>query len=473
MLLDARLADPSFLNLVGLAVQRKQQRAQQTGSSGMPQTDDQLWQYVWDTWGVAIPRQQVCAGHVAPFTLFADAYFNRYSMLVLKGSRGFAGKSFLLSVLAATFAAQQRASVVILGGSGQQSRTVHDYMARLWRMPTAPRHLLTGEPLLTETRFREGNRVIALPASQTSVRGLHPEKLLFDEADEADLSIFDAAMGQTLSREGIPACTVVSSTHHHPDGTFTEVLRRAKEREWPIYEVCYHESLQPHGWLSAADVARKREEMTAQQWQVEVELQEPSGEHRAIDPDAVAACFQRDLGEYAGREREYIEAELPVAGATYAHGADWAKEQDQTEIVSLRTDVFPYRLVAYERMRRLPWPVMIARFDARLDRFGGQKEHAWHDKTGIGNVVEDYVEHDVTGLVFAGRSRADLFTECVAAIERGDIVSPVIDSLKAELQYCAVDDLSGAGHPPDGFVALALAYRAARQRPKSAGVIRL
>jgi len=466
--LDARLADPALLRLAGIAAQRKKHA--RTPGLILPQTDDALWQYVIETWGVAIPRQPVCPQHVAPFALFADAYFHRASMLVLKGSRGFAGKSFLLSVLAATFAAQQQANVVILGGSGQQSRTVYDYMAQLWRGPTAPQHLLTGEPLMTETRLRGGNRIMALPASQTSVRGMHPEKLLFDEADEADLAIFDAAMGQTLSRGDIPACTVISSTHHYPNGTFTEVLRRAAERGWPVYETCYRESLQPHGWLTLADVERKRGEMTAQQWQVEIELQDPSGEQRAIDPAAIAALFDATLGTYQGAAREYIEGEAPVLGARYAHGADWARAQDWTELVSLRTDCQPMRLVAYERMRRLPWPQMVERFDARLRRYRGR---ACHDATGLGDVVAGYLTTAAEGVILTGRARADLWSNCIAGIERGEVVSPVIESLRGQVQYCTVDDLYGAGHPPDGFVALALAYRAAQQHPRQAGMLRL
>ena len=392
-------------------------------------------------------------------------------MFVLKGSRGLAGKSFLLSVLAATFAAVQRANVVILGGSQQQSKNVHDYMQTLWHAPHAPRHLLSGEPLVTETRLTMGNKIVALPASQASVRGPHPEKLLFDEIDESALAIVDAAMGQTMPRGAVAACTVLSSTHHYQQGTFTEVLRRAKDRGWPVYEMCYRETLEPHGWLLATTVEQKRSEMTAQQWQVEVELQEPSGENRAIDTDAVTACFQRALGEYEGKPREYVEHEPPVVGATYAHGADWARAVDWTEILTLRTDTLPYRLVAYERMQRLPWPQMVGRFDARLDRYPTPAERACHDRTGIGDVVEGYMAHDAEGVILAGRARADLFANCVSAIERGEIVSPWITALEAQLRYCTVDDLYGAGHPPDGFVALALAYRGAKVLPSSAPVV--
>ena len=54
----------------------------------------------------------------------------------------------------------------------------------------------------------------------------------------------------------------------------------------------------------SADLARKRElfarkraEITAQMWRTEFDLQEPSAEGRAIDPEAVEWAFDAALGE--------------------------------------------------------------------------------------------------------------------------------------------------------------------------------
>jgi hypothetical protein len=443
----------------------------------VPQTDDALWDYVHTTWGVAIPRVQVCPQHVAPFAAFADAYFvRRASMHVWEGSRGFSGKSYLLALLGLTIACTRGGSVNILGGSGEQSRRVHEYMDHAWRVTTAPRQRLAGEPLAMRTRLVDGSVIQCLLASSTSIRGGHPVSLLLDEVDEFALPLFDAAMGQTMSQPGRPAVTVAASTHQYPDGCFTEVKKRAAAQQWRVATWCYRESMAPHGWLAPAEVERKRREVSEAMFRVEYDLQEPSPESRAIQPQALEAMFQEALGRYQGAAREYIELEAPVAWGAYVHGADWAKHQDWTEIVSLRTDQIPWRLVAYERMQRLPWPQMVGRFDARIARFKqGQSraEHALFDRTGIGDVVDGYLTEAATGFLMVGRARADLFSECVAGIERGELVSPVIDSLKGQLQYCTVDDLYGAGHPPDGFVALALAYRAAKTKPEMVGVMRL
>jgi hypothetical protein len=437
-------------------------------SSGLrsPQTDDDLWDYVSRTWGVSIPRQAVCPDHVAPFTAFADAYFARNSMIVWEASRGLGGKSFMLSILGLTIATTRGGDVNILGGSGEQSKRVHDYMSKAWEHPTAPRQLLRSDPMKTVTKLGTGYTIQALLASSTSVRGLHPNTLLLDEVDEMDLHIFDAAMGQTMATEGHPAVTVMSSTHQYPNGTMTEIKRRAAARGYTVRCWCYRESM-AGGWLTETTVAQKRYETTAAMWDTEYELQEPSPESRAIIPEAVKTMFDRRLGIYEGKPREYIEAEGPVAGATYAHGADWAKSLDWTEIVTLRTDVKPVRLVAYERMQRLPWPQMVQRFEDRQTRYGLPQSRAAHDGTGLGDVIDGYLTQEAEKVVLVGRTRADLFSNHISAIENGELVSPYIESLFGQYLYCSVEDLYGRDHPPDGFVAGAMAWHAKNLPPRS------
>lgn len=276
-----------------------------------------------------------------------------------------------------------------------------------------------------------------------------------------DLAILDAALGQPMSSATVRAHTVLSSTHQYPDGTMTEVLRRAAERGHAIFEWCFKETLEPHGWLSQAEVERKRLELPATMWQVEIELQEPAAEGRAIVTDAVEWMFAADHGQYAGLDGEYIETEAPSTHHEYATGADWAKQTDWTVIVTLRVDCKPARVVAFERIQRLPWPVMVARLDARLKRFPGS---ACHDGTGLGNVVDDLLTQPAMPVQMVGRDRAELFSEYIAGIERHEITSPRIDWMHKEHRYCRRDDLfKTGGHPPDSFVAGAMAYRAWQQ----------
>jgi hypothetical protein len=259
----------------------------------------------------------------------------------------------------------------------------------------------------------------------------------------------------------------MSSTHQHADGTMTEIIRRAKLNGWDYHEWCYRETSVEGGWLAQSEVDRKQTEVTASMWQTEYEGQEPAPESRAIMPESVDKMFDASLGTFRGAPGEYIEIEPPYLGdpdkeippGRYATGADWARKADWTVIPTLRTDVKPMRVVAFERMQRFPWPVMVERFDKRVDRYPGG---AAHDETGIGDVVRGYMRHNVIGNIMVGRARSDMLSNYISAVERGDIVSPVIDFMQAEHRYASVDDVYGSGHLPDSISAMANAYTAVR-----------
>lgn len=441
----------------------------------LPANPDELWEFVATVWGVEIPRVRVCRGHVSPFDAFADAYFARDPIAVWKASRGFGGKTMLLAVLALTELVCLGAEIRLLGGSGTQSERVHGYMRDRWGGRFAPRHLILGEPSTTETKLSNGGAVEALMASQRSVRGPHPQRLRIDEVDETEVRILDAALGQTMldpARPSVVPQTILSSTHHHPDGTMTEVLRRAGEKGWPVYEWCYRETLQPHGWLAPSEVERKRLEMTAVAWNTEVEMQEPTGEARAIMTEAVEAMFDPALGVVVDRPNVPVILEKRVPSARYATGADWARDVNWSIIWTWRTDVDPWRLVAWFRTGRRPWPQMVEAFNQRVRDYPGP---AAHDATGLGAVVDDLLDVEAVGVELIGKNRKALFADYVADVEKGKFRAPRIDFAFGEHKYVRNEDLYGSGHPPDSFVAAALArhaYAAAPRRPVYVGYSR-
>lgn len=421
----------------------------------LPQNDEELKVYLWERFQIRIPNTQICPNHSTPFRAFADAYFARYPVTVWKASRGLGGKSYLLALLGHCEADALAADVTILGGSGEQALRVIEYLQKL-----------SGDEENTarRTMYASGGRVTALMASSKSARGPHPQRMRLDEVDEMELAILDAAMGQPMGTAAIAKQTVMSSTHHYADATFTEVMKRAGEKGWPVYEWCYKEtSAQPDGWLTDEEIESKRGDVTAAMWSAEYDLQEPSPEGRAILPEKVDLCFRSELGEFLGAADREIEIEAPQPGARYAHGCDWAKEKDWTIIDTWRIDCRPMKRVCWLRIGRMAWPVMIAKFNARVRRYGGK---ACHDKTGVGNVVDDYLTVQAEGIVLVGQVRADVFTDYIAAMENGAIVSPKIKYCEGEHRYCTNNDLRGSGHPPDSFVAGAMVYQAANKSPR-------
>lgn len=502
----------------------QQQTADVSMIAGAPRTDEELWAWVSDYLNIQIPRERVCSGHVAPFEAFADAYFARAPIDVWLASRGFGGKTVMLATLALTEAITLGATVTLLGGSGEQSRRVHEYQegtepslkTSLWNAARAPRKLIDGSLSAWRTKLRNGGRITALTASQKSARGPHPSRLRMDEIDEMDLTIFDAALGQPMGTAGVPAHVVASSTHQNPDGTMTEVLKRADENGWPVKEWCYRESL-AGGWLSQQEVDRKRAVVTRLMWETEYELQEPSAEGLAFDRAAVDRMFDPALGEVMGdpgqlhvfepppweehtawpadpewfaelgpderrrargsrrwrmrhlkadqhaeltgvlKRRKELRRESP---ARYAAGADWGKTRDRTEVVVLRTDVRPYRLVAYVNQRRRPYPEMFGTFNELVARFWAVSAH---DATGgLGTAAEDYMEFDTIDVKMLGEERRELFNDWIVGVEADRVRSPRIAHVHGAHRYCRHDDLYGRGHPPDPVVAAAMAYHAAR-----------
>jgi hypothetical protein len=458
-------------------------------------TEAELAAWILDTFGIRIPNRPCCAHHTTPWRAFADAFFSVSSMAIWNATRG-SGKSFLLSLLGVCEVVAQNAGITILGGSEKQSQRVHDHMAALWQRPRAPRELLAGEPTADETHLIAGGWIVALAASARSVRGPHPQKLRIDEADEMSLDLFDAAMGQTLSLAGDPpAQTVISSTYHRARGTMRELLARAALRGWRVYDWCKEEVAEPHGWLPRAEIDRKKTEVTDRMWRVEYEGQKPSLENAELSPAVITRTFSRRTGQtYAGALEEYLEFEppflIPVAGpdsvearwdpvwnrrrrdvcwlrsAQYAHGADWARTTDRTVLVVLRVDVRPWRLVAYWTFHRLDWPIMVGRFDDLLERYPGEGSS---DATGIGDVVHGYIKRPdlIEAVKLVGQTRSDVFTDHIRATQDGEWESPYVDSLVQDHEVTTGDLFSSAGHPPDGFVASALATRAAKRiRPR-------
>lgn len=469
-----------------------------------PTSPDELWLYVRIVTGVRIPRKAVCATHQAPFDAFATAYFARMvvdgefvtttdadahhvSMAIWKASRGFGGKSQLLALLTHIEAIALAADTAVLGGSGEQSKRVTSYLGTFWAYESSPDGLLVGTAGGLRTKLANGGATLCLMASQASVRGSHQPRLRMDEIDVMKQAILDSALGQTMRQGGLEAQTVLSSTHQNAQGTMSTMLERAHQRGWPVFEWCFRESMGTNDfewrrnergrwkihlrkeakcteWLKPDEVERKRNEVTDAMWLTEYELQEPSPEGRAINPDAVERMFNPRFGIYAPRDGEDLILERPVPGARYATGADWAKTRDWTIIVTYRVDVRPWRVVAYLKIGRKRWPDMVARLNERIKLYPGTVAH---DATGIGTVVGDYIDAEGSTLIdftMVGQQRADMLSEYISYVEHDGIDCPRIEWAYGEHKfgtYAQVFKPDSANHTPDSIVAFALAKHAA------------
>lgn len=217
-------------------------------------------------------------------------------------------------------------------------------------------------------------------------------------------------------------------------------------------------------WLDPDEVERKRNEVTDAMWRTEYELQEPNPEGRAFNVDAVEAMFDSRFGEFAPKDGEELVLEEAITTGVYVTGADWAKTRDWTIIVTFRIDVKPWRVVAYLKIGRQRWPRMVARLNERLARYPGI---CAHDATGIGNVVNDYIDaegSEIIPFVMSGQARADMLSEWVNTVEHDGVVCPEIAWPYSEHKYASYQQVfqpDAQNHTPDTIVAFALANHAA------------
>ena len=459
-----------------------------------PQTDDELWWVIKAMWGIELPRVKVCADHVSPFDAVAHAYFGREpNFAVWYASRG-SGKSLALAVLGLTKAFVRDVDVTILGGSMTQSLNVREHMRKLMAHKNAPVYAVEKDQA-TLIQMHSGKAIKPLPASQTTVRGPHPPLQLLDEVDEMELSIYNASLGQAMEQknthgETVEEYIVASSTWQNPEGTFTTVMEDAREKKLPVFTWCWRELLEPHGWMTKRFIESKRKAVSAQMWHTEYELNEPSAGSRAVDLDKVEEYFE-DPSIYGatisethkgnGDHDEYVWEE-PVPGAVYAIGVDWAKEQDKTIVAVLRYDQRPHRMVMMVRINRRPWDYIIGRANAMKAKY---RAVMVHDKTGLGSVVNDYLDETdtVSGFVMVGRPRTKLLLDYITAFEHGRYRLPRIpanekhagvttDPIYRAHRATTVADVYAPGkwdgHLPDEMAAMALAHHAIEKMPQPA-----
>lgn len=431
-----------------------------------PRDDEELYRLVQALWGVTIPRNKVCEHHQAPFEAFATAFFAREPQVLVHGSRGLSGKTQMMSVLGLTQAVVLGADNNIVGGSEQQAKNALEHMSKAWAHPDAPEYMLKrdGTQQMTLT-----NQAIIRPltASQRSVRGPHPARLLLDEIDEMDAEILESAKGQPMPQKNwlgveIPAQTTMVSTLQYSDGTMVKEMARFEEEGLPVMSWCYKDTANPvDGWLSQEFIEQKRREVSRERWRVEYDLGEPSIGNRAFDSSAVERMFADKAPEPVRITREYEEYSIAEArnDRDYVISADWAQAIDWTEIHVYDVTSQPIELVYRVRMQRMPYPRMIGVFNMLQKRY---RAEGIHDATGLGRVVSDMLDERVRNFVMAGRERDNMLSEYVGAVERGQIKAPRMNSMYKEHLFCSVEDLYARGkeyHLPDSVCAAGLAWK--------------
>lgn len=158
---------------------------------------------------------------------------------------------------------------------------------------------------------------------------------------------------------------------------------------------------------------------------------------------------------------ELIRVEKAKPGHKYVTGWDLAKEQDWTVGITLDVSYKPWRLVAYERFGRQPWPYVEERIKTRAREYPGT---TIVDATGVGGPVVDHVRASgvrTIGFVFTGPRKEVLISNAQSCLEHRRLRMPFIRQLVDELEGYERND---AAIECDTVMSLALALWVAERR---------
>lgn len=286
-----------------------------------PTTKCDLKNYVKVFLGINVPDRKICPDHNAPMdylwhSFSADAPDTCHSKhkqppnadAVIWANRA-GGKTELAAVatlLDCIF--KPNCQVRILGGSGEQSARMYDYLTGF--LKNGLENFLIGPVLKTRCCFNNGSAVEVLTQSATSVRGQHIQKLRCDELELFHEDVFAAAKFTTQSTQNITAAMELISTMHRPYGLMQkavssanqlgtpvfkwcvwEVIEKCKDRicsRCPLWEDCQGNAKDADGYLKIDDCIAQMRRASRAGWEAEMLCKRPSRENvvfAQFDPD--------------------------------------------------------------------------------------------------------------------------------------------------------------------------------------------
>jgi hypothetical protein len=217
-----------------------------------PQTKESLRNYIKTSLGIEVPGRRICPDHKSPMdylwhSFSADSPRSAGNVTtadaIVWANRG-GGKTQTAAVatlLDAIF--KPRCQIRILGGSGEQSLRMYEYLAAFLQRGYQED---LAEPLRKgKCRFVNGAAVEILKQSATSVRGTHVQKLRCDEVELFRPEVFAAAKFTTQSTDGIVAAMELISTMHRPYGLMQKEVAAAADRDVPVFQWCLWETIEP------------------------------------------------------------------------------------------------------------------------------------------------------------------------------------------------------------------------------------
>ncbi len=215
----------------------------------VPKSRVDLKNYIKVFLDIEIPDKRICVGHNSPMEYLWHSFWADFGAKVrlnadsvVWANRG-GGKTELAAVatlLDCVF--KPNCQVRILGGSGEQSGRMYEYLGGFLR--NGFDEFLAGPIRKGKCRFVNGSGVEVLTQSATSVRGQHIQKLRCDEVELFDREVFDAAKFTTYSTDVVVAALESISTMHRPYGLMQKIVSSAGQSGTEIFKWCIWEVIE-------------------------------------------------------------------------------------------------------------------------------------------------------------------------------------------------------------------------------------
>jgi hypothetical protein len=291
----------------------------------------------------------------------------------------------------------------------------------------------------SEMGLANGSRIKSIPANRSTGRGFAARRVYLDEFAYADYAehIYQSIV-PTLSQGG---SLTIGSTPNGIGNLFHELYqsgagfdrRRVPWHDCPAY---YTDDERARGvpFEQSAWYQHERPNHTAQAWAAEYEC-DFSGS---------------GLGLFAIEDIDRAsQSYAPPTHGQWLTTVDVGRRSDATVINTFDTNQKPYRRVAFDRLERIPYPLIQQRIEDTARRWPGM---LIIESNGVGDPLIENLAVFARPFVTTARSKVQALQSLQLLFEQGDIQATWDARERAALIGCSWDD----DHTADEIMSLAI-----------------
>jgi len=302
----------------------------------------------------------------------ADLDNRRFLLCVASGG----GKTILLGTIAVwhcTVLSEilgRPQTVIIVGGSLEQSKLVYEYILEIINNNEWIKSLVDGEPLRVMTKFKNGSWIKAMPCSDKSILGHHPNIMIIDEA----VQVGDFLIQEALSRVGVHGDNriFVSSTPYEYLSLFVEMWMNTKKyKHW----LRFHWALEECHWVDRSIFEEAKATLSTVDYKIKFEGIPMPPTQTFFDHQAIRDCRTSDLL-------------IPSKGTTYM-GIDWGMEHPTAIVIVRVTEEGNAYVIHIEEHKRKSGEYIIDRVKALVNVWNVQMIYADSEEKFMNKMLQN------------------------------------------------------------------------------------